>query len=495
MSGDTKIILRALGLVVHVPGLMAIASLPVCWLFDEASAAPAFLWTGAASLGLGQLLYQSFRPNEEIQLHHCMLVAALAWVLVPFLGAIPYLTIPARLGSSAASASQFQEPWNALFEAFSGYTGTGLTVSLHPSQLPRTLQWWRSFTEWVGGVGVIVLMLSILKPTAGAHHLYFSEAREEKILPSVAATVRTIWWIYALITLISILLLRLAAMPWWEAVNHGMTGIATGGFTVTDHSLRDYSLPIKLLTVFIMLAGATSFAVHYQVLTKSRWPSLWHDSQHRSLWFLAGIGTIALLLENYWQAGSFLWTDSLFQWVSALATAGFQTVDIASWSPTSQLLLSFAMVVGGAAGSTCGGIKQVRFVYLLKGIVWRFRAASHRPHELVRYEVNGQALAEADANRSVETAAVLGTLWLLLLGIGILVLIHVTPARFTLSEVILEVASAQGNVGLSTGITHPDLPWPGKLILMFCMWMGRLEIIPVLILISSPFGPRRRRTG
>jgi len=495
LSVDAKIILRALGLVVHVPGLMAIASLPVCWLFNEAYAVPPFLWTALASLTLGQLLYRCFRPAEEIRLHHAMLVAALAWILVPLLGAIPLLAIASQLAGNAATSVEFQQPWDAIFEAFSGFTGTGLSVSLHPSRLPHSLQWWRSFTEWVGGVGVIVLMLSILRPSAGAHQLYFSEAREEKILPSVASTVRMIWWIYLLLTTSSILLLRAAGIPWWEAVNHGMTGIATGGFTVTDASMRDYSPGVQILLMGIMLAGATSFAVHYRILTRGKLTALWGDSQHRALWLLAGIGAIALLMENFWYTASFLWMETLFQWVSALATAGFQTVDLGAWSPTAQLLLSFAMVLGGAAGSTAGGIKQVRFVYLIKGVLWRFRAASLRPHELAHYAVNGQSVSEADASRSVESAAVLGTLWLLLLGTGILVLLHVVPPRFTLSEVILEVASAQGNVGLSTGITHPDLPWPGKLTLILSMWMGRLEIIPVLILLASPFSRRTKRGG
>jgi trk system potassium uptake protein TrkH len=386
----------------------------------------------------------------------------------------------------------FQQPWNALFESFSGFTDTGLSVAVSPSQLPYSLQWWRSFTEWVGGVGVIVLMLSILRPGAGMHQLYYSEGREEKILPSVRATVRAIWWIYVLYTLLSVLLLRLVGMPWWPAINYGLTSLATGGFGMTDHSIGDYGLGVRLAVMLIMLVGATSFAVHYQVLRRRHWQVLWQDEQHQALWWMVGLGSLVLFIENYWSQGLLLWIDTFFQWISALSTTGLQSVDFHLWSPTSQLLLSFAMFVGGAAGSTAGGLKQIRLVFLAKGVGWRLRRIMLPPHAVMRYQVNREGLSESEATRLVEAAGILATLWAVLFWGGVLVLLHVVPERFTLSDVIFEIASAQGNVGLSIGITHPDLPWVGKLVLILEMWMGRLEILPVLILFAPLFGSRKK---
>ncbi len=141
---------------------------------------------------------------------------------------------------------EFQHFWNAAFEAFSGFTSTGLTVTLHENELPHSLQWWRSLTEWIGGVGMIVLVLSILEPSKDADQLYKAEARQQRIALTVTATVRRIWWIYLIYTGLSILLLYIAGMPLWDAINHGFIGISTGGFSIRDHSLGSYSPVIQL---------------------------------------------------------------------------------------------------------------------------------------------------------------------------------------------------------------------------------------------------------
>ena len=198
------------------------------------------------------------------------------------------------------------------------------------------------------------------------------------------------------------------------------------------------------------------------------------------------------MLENYWWRGSLQWVDSTFQWVSALGTAGFQTVDLHAWSPTGRLFLSLAMVLGGAAGSTAGGLKQVRVALLHKGLRWRIQRIRSKPHELLKHEIDGEALEEADAIRMVQNAGTLAALWVLALGVGVVVLLHVVPEQYGLSDVILEVSSAQGNVGLSTGITHPSLPLIAKITLTLSMWMGRLAIIPTLIVLSFFFSWLKR---
>lgn len=492
----TKTILRDVGLLLHVPGVMALASLPVCFVFREYYAIWPFLWTALVSLGSGQLLYRCFyKTAEAAGLRPAMLTVALGWGLIPLLGAIPLMAIATHLATSPEApltVLEFQHPWNAVFESYSGFTGTGLSVALRPSELPHSLQWWRSFTEWIGGVGVIVLVLSVLEPATDDYYLYHAEGREKKIGLTVTSTAKWIWRIYLLYTGLSVLLLRLVGMSWWSALNHGMTAIATGGFSVTDNSLSDYSSVIQLAVVPIMIAGAISFSTHYQLLSQGRLTALWQSAQHRALWLLLGVGTLVLLLENYWFRGSFLWVDTLFQWTSALTTCGLSTVKLQTWSPSAQLLLSLAMVFGAASGSTVGGLKLSRVVALYKGVLWRFRRISLRPHELMRYTINGEVLKELQANRRVEAAAILGTIWLMLLGVGVFTLTHVVWPQYDLSNVILEVASAQGNVGLSTGITHSSLHWVGKLTLILLMWMGRLEIIPVLMLLSLPLKPLRQ---
>jgi trk system potassium uptake protein TrkH len=476
VSENARICLRDLGLLVHVPGLMAAVSIPVALVAREHVAIVPLGLTAVLSLVAGQALFRAFRRSGETRLHHAITVSALAWLFIPIVGILPFVGL-----SDTEGARVFADPWNAIFEAYSGFTGTGLTVVPHPAALPRTLQWWRSFSQWVGGVGVIMVMLSILRPTAGIHRLYFSELREERIRAGVRDTVRTIWWIFVLYTIATALLFRVAGMGWWEAVNHGMTGIATGGFTVTDDSFASYPVVVRLVALPVMLAGAISFAVHDRAL-RGQVTALWRDLQQKALLTSLAVGSAIVLADVAWTSPAVGSVDAWFQWVSALTTAGFQSSDPSIWAVAPKLLIVLGMIIGGAAGSTVGGIKQIRLVHLVKGVIWRAKRMSLRPHELQRYGLDGTGLTRSEATERVESAATLAIAWLAMLALAVLVLLHVSPSRFDLSDVIWEVASAQGNVGLSTGLSHASLHWLGKLVLVLSMYVGRLEIIPVLLL-------------
>ncbi|MEA5603133.1 TrkH family potassium uptake protein [Nostoc sp. UHCC 0252] len=491
----TKTILRDVGLLLHVPGVMALLSLPVCLIFGEYYAIWPFVFTAIISFSLGQLLYQVFRQAEAAEIQHAMLIVALSWGVIPLLGTIPFVAIASYLAAfpeTSQTIREFQHPLNAIFEAVSGYTSTGLTMALDASQLPHTLQWWRSFTEWIGGVGIIVLMLSVLEPNADPDQLYQAAGRQKKIAPTIAGTARKIWKIYLLYTVFSVLVLGLLGMPWWEAVNHAMTGISTGGFSITSDSLTVYTPILKLAAIAIMIAGAISFSVHAQFLSQRRLSPLWRNPSHRALWLLLVLGTILLLLTHYSFTGSLSWLDSLFQWVSALTTCGFNTVKIQDWSPSARLLMSLGMIFGAASGSTCGGLKLSRIVTLYKAVVWHLQQIFLKSDQHIKYKLDGQELTEIEAHRQIRTATVLTTLWLGFLGVGVFVLLHVVQPQYTVPDVILEAASAMGTSGLSVGITNPDLHWIGKLILILFMWMGRVEIIPVLVLFASFLRPVRQ---
>ena len=493
LSENTRIVLRDLGLVVQIVWMMALLSLPVALSFREFYALAPLLITAGVSLALGMGLYWGFRRAGETTLRQAMVVAALGWLLVSAIGGLPFYLIARALaaqGEATQTMLYFLNPLHALFESISGYTGTGLTVTFRPSELPRTLQWWRSFAQWIGGVGVIVLMLSIIgSPGSRTFSLYAAEARSERIYPSVYSTVRTIRWIYLLYTLASVLLLRSVGMPLWEAINHAMTGIATGGFTVVDGSIRFYkSLKIELALLPIMVFGAISFAVHYEMLRRHDPRPLARDPQTRWLFLLLMVGSLALAGENLLQL-RFEPLTALraagFQFFSALTCTGFQTGEVHSWSPTAKLILAGAMVLGGAAGSTAGGVKLIRAIVLIKGVSWRLRRLIALPHVLVRFQIGGHSFTDEEAVQRLVDAALLMTLWSLFLGVGVIVLLHTAPPGYGLSDIIFEVASAQGNVGLSTGITGPTMAPLAEVVLCFNMWIGRLEIIPVLLFLRA----------
>jgi len=488
---DLHIVLRDLGLLVPVVGIMAILSLVIPLIYRETFAFVPLAITAGVSIALGAALYFPFRNAGETQLKHGMLIAAFGWLLVAAIGSLPFvLTALLADGKDATETLlYFKDPASAFFEAISGYTGTGLTMAARADLLPKTLQWWRSFIEWIGGMGVIVLMLSILagpRPGAARYSLYYAEARGEKIHPSITSTLRTMWWIFLLYTFISVVALWGAGMPIWEAVNHAMTGISTGGFSVTANSIASYdSVAIELVLIPIMLLGAISFAVHYEMI-RGKGRIVWEDFQTR--WFLALtlIGIAVLTLENLLTIGGFTaLRHSAFQFVSSITCTGFQSADIGSWSATGKLLLAAAMFIGGAAGSTAGGIKVMRMLILMKGVQWRFRKIVSPRRAIVPFRLGVATIDESDVGQRLEDASLITFLWLVFLGGGVLMLLHTVPADYTLSDVVFEVASAQGNVGLSVGITQPTMSLASKLTLCFNMWIGRLEIIPVLMLVRA----------
>jgi trk system potassium uptake protein TrkH len=420
---------------------------------------------------IGFTLRYIFKSAKEPGLRHAMICAALAWLVIALISSIPFIVI---------AGMPFLD---AFFEGMSGWTGTGLTM-IKPSEECRTILFWRSLMQWVGGVGVIVLMLSILaRPGTGAFTLYRAESREEKIRPSVISTTRTIWWIYLLYTVIGIIILFIAGMSPWDAINHGMTGLATGGFSTQDGSIGSYNNPmIEVSCIFLMILGVVSFAVHYDVL-RGNLRRFFTDTQNKAFCIIAILGVAFLTFElaHIYGIGSF--RLSSFQFISGLSCTGFQTANIQDWRQSAKLVIAAAMVIGGAAGSTAGGIKLIRGVLLSKSILWKIREGLLPRKAVVTYKLGKKRLGKEEADRQVAEAGLISFLWIIFLFIGVLVLSYLTSA--TIEDIVFEVASAQGNVGLSTGITGPDLSPIGKIMLIFNMWIGRLEIIPVMMLFRS----------
>ena len=367
----------------------------------------------------------------------------------------------------------------------SGFTGTGLTMTDNEAVLPATLQWWRSFTEWIGDVGVIVLTTAVLaRPGSGSLTLYESEARSERIHPSIVSTVRTIWWIFLLFTFLSVALLWLAEMPLWDAINHAMTGLATGGFSITDDSIATYDSALIDFALFpVMILASIAFPIRYLIL-QGDLRNFYTDLQTRwafGFFAIETVGLIAVLLaDGTYETAFEAIRYGAFQFVAAASCTGFQTAsDLGTtWSPTAHLIVSLGMVVGAAAGSTVGGIKLIRAITLVKGTTYRIEGIFSPERAIRRFRIGDRKLTDTEASREFEEAAITAFLWVVFLGVGSFVLLAVISPEFTLENVLFEVASAQGNVGLSSGITGAEMPTIAKVMFLFNMWIGRLEIIP-----------------
>lgn len=489
-----KALLRVVGLLMQVPGFMALLSLPVCLVFAEYYAIPAFVMTALISIGGGQWLYRHNRQQKAIRFRQTLLIVALSWAILFVLGAIPYLLIASQLAAMAetsATVRAFQNVWNALFEAISGYTSTGLTMASDSSQLPHCLQWWRSFTQWVGGIGLIVLTLTVLEPSTNVEQLYSAETRQERLAPTLRETAQEIWKIYIVYTAISVGLLRVAGMPGWAALNHGLTGIATGGFAITGSSFQNYGPWVKGVTLVIMVAGSISFLTHSQVIRQRRLAALWQGTRYSALWILLVAGAVLVVAEHAKATGGWRILDGMFQWTSALTTCGFGSFQAAALTPSDKIFMTTAMVFGAISGSTAGGLKLDRIGILYKAVVWQLRLIYHESPESLSYEIDGQLLSEQEAHRRLNSAVVVATLWLVALGTGTLIVFQVVGPEYSMGDALFECASALGTSGLSVGIASPDLFWLGKLTLMLLMWLGRLEIVAVLVLFAWLVRPLR----
>jgi trk system potassium uptake protein TrkH len=475
---NLKTVLKDLGSILVILGLLMLLLIIVSYIFKEFEVLKVLVVIPFLTLCLGLVLRYSCRNAKESELKHAMIIAASAWLVVPAISSLFFILI------------EGMHPLDSFFESMSGWTGTGLTMVAHPSSLTFTMQFWRSLMQWVGGIGVIVLMVSILaRPGTGSFMMYKAEGgREEKIHPSVISTVRIIWWIYLSLTSFGIILFYFAGMTLWEAINHAMTAIGTGGFSITDNSMAFYNNPwIELAIMPIMILGAIPFLIHYKVLT-GNFRAFFKDMQCRALFVIILLLLIPLSLENYFSLyGNILRSlrFSSFQLISGLTCTGFQTYDVHLWSGTALGMVALAMIIGGGAGSTAGGIKVIRAVLVWKGISWSLTKSLLPKRAIKPFRFGDRLLDEEQMNRIVSEANLIIILWLVFLFVGVVVLSYVVLPSYTLSEILFEVASAQGNVGLSVGITNAGMSYIGKVMLILNMWIGRLEIIPVLMLFRA----------
>ena len=507
---NTKAVRHDVGRIIQAVSLMSAISIIVAAVNGEYYAIPSFGVTAVMMGMLGTGLVRRYQDSDPPEKRDAMVTAATAWAVIGVLGGLPFLLIawtiqidlfPVWMNTPPMddTTAVFLQPLDAVFESMSGFTGTGLTMAAVEEQLPRSLHWWRSFIEWVGGVGVIVLTVAILSRgggTSGSYTLYESEARSEKIHPSIVTTVREIWKIFVGLTLGSIGLYLLVGMPLWDAINHGMTGISTGGFSVHAASIGHYDSPlIEYVTVPIMVAGSIAFPIHY-LIYKGEVRNFYADLQTRWVFIWFTVGSLALT-GILWANGQYETFEetfrlALFQFVSATSNTGFGTATIGGgteqvWSAGATLLTCAGMLTGAAAGSTCSGLKLIRVITLLKGALWQVRDV-FQPESAIRYlQLGERKLSEEQVQREFTEATVVFIFWFIFLVIGVAVLLRVLSPAHPLEYVIFDVMSAQSNVGLDSGITGPTMPDSAKAMLIINMWVGRLEIIPVAVLVGAIF--------
>lgn len=492
----SRAFLRDLGAFIQLPGYLCLPSFIVILALQEWYALIPFGALAIISFGIGQLLKYFFRGDEETESGSSYALISLVWVILPLLGTLPFLGVALLIPESNSQIAIFKDFNNAFFEAMSGFTGTGLTMLDDSSKIPHALQWWRSITEWVGGLGIIFMAVAILDTAHKDERLYQSEAMGWKSQSKKPENkIRKIIWIYLIYTAVSILTFLLAGMPFWEALNHGITGIATGGFTVTKDSFVSYSNAIKWAAIPVMLLGSFSFKIHVLVF-EGKFRDLIKQTQlkHLMITFVLLLGI--LLLTNY-QANT---VDIFFQTASALGTCGFNSVKLSQWLPLFLTPLLIAMFIGGNSSSTTGGVKTQRIAWLLKSIKENIRQALMPDKEKDKYKFsvkyNGKTVENEQAFQKIRIAGILLLCWIMTIFLGTFFLSFILHGyQFSFFNILFDVTSALNNVGLSSGVTNHALPAAAKWVLNVIMWIGRLEILGVLVMFSFFFSNKRKSTA
>ncbi|MFO7773224.1 MAG: TrkH family potassium uptake protein [Dehalococcoidia bacterium] len=437
-----------------------------------------FLYSLLLTLAIGLVLEFSFRTTRVIERADGFTIVAFTWLLIPLFGTLPYMFPPVGLGFL-----------DAFFEAMSGFTTTGATILeaietevLFP--LPRSLLLWRSLTQWLGGMGVIALFIAVLpRLEVGGSQLFdreFPGPLPEKLRPRFRTTARILWLIYIAFTAAQIALLYfLARLPFFDSICISFSTMPTGGFTPTVASIGAYGNPLAeyIIMVFMFLAG-TSFIIHYRVLQRN-FKAI--KGEEFRLYLIILAAAIALLILAQ---GASAYREGIFQAISIMTTTGFVTCDFDLWNPGARMVLLALMFIGACGGSTGGGIKVMRTLTLAKYTGGMMRKAIS-PKAVVPLKLNQKPISEELIRDIISFLS----LYIL---VAVLASIALSFLGLDVETAISAVAANLGNVGPGLGGVGPTLnyawlPGAAKVILIICMWLGRLELFAVLMIFSPRF--------
>ena len=484
--GLTGTLVKYLSATAHVPAGVAILYREPFWPFLAAGAI-AF----AAGLGLERL----GRHSHGVGFREGYLVVALTWLLAAVFGAIPYLL---------SGEPQLDGPVNAFFESMSGFSTTGASILTNVDTVDHSLLLWRQFTQWLGGMGIIVLALAVLpRLRVGGRQLLDSEMagpETDPLADRIRTTARRLWLLYIALTVALAAILVVFGvvgvdhrMGLFEGVSVALATMPTGGFMPTSGSLADFAAASQWVVVVFMLIAGVNFALVYRALVRRRWRSVGADEELRLYLGILLVASVALVAE--------IWSDGLaegeaalrhgvFQVVSITTTTGFASTDFGTWATFALMLLLGLMFVGGSAGSTGSSVKVVRHLLVARSLRRELRQTLH-PEEVMPVRLNGLVVQEKTLRGVV--AFVLLYIGLFVIGAGVVAVdTAVQGPTISTIDAIAAAATSLGNVGPGLGVAGPfgsfaSYPDVSKLTLAALMWLGRLEIIPVVVLMTRHY--------
>ncbi len=469
-----RLVSNILGKVMLLEAALMIPSLIVSIIYGEKSAS-AFLITIIILTVIGVLV--SFIKTQKTKLfaRDGFMIVSLSWIILAFFGALPFYI--------SGAIPSFVD---CIFETMSGFTTTGSSILTDVEALSQGMLFWRSFTHWFGGMGVLVFFLTLIPSMNGrTQHILRAESpgpSPGKLVPKIKETSMILYGIYFVLTLICIICLLLAGMPLFDAIVHTFGTAGTGGFGIKNSSIAYYNSPsiYIILSLFMVFFGVNFTAYFY--LLKRNITDLKKNSEIKLFLFVVMISTIFITINLSGFYGS-LWESfyqAFFQVTSIVSTTGYATADYNQWPAFSKMLLMCLMFAGSCAGSTAGGIKQIRILIMIKMIRRNIKKLVH-PRSVVPIKADGK-LVEEEQVFGIMTFFV--SYFLILIGGTVLISLDNSDFETNFTAVLTTIS----NVGPGFGKVGPTgnfafySDW-SKLILSFCMLIGRLEIFPVLMLL------------
>ena len=470
---NRAVVARVVGLILGIEAVCMLPSFAIA-LITRGADIRAFALSIALCGVLSVLLTRIKVKSRRFQSRDGFVAVALCWILLGLTGSLPY----AFYGYSYT---------DAVFETVSGFTTTGATIIAQPSILPRGLQFWRALTQWMGGMGVLVMVLALL-PSLGEGSVNLMKAESpgpisSKLRPKTSETAKSLYIIYILLTLTETIFLRVAGMPLFDSLTTSFTTISTGGVSVRDASIAYYgSEAINWIIVAFMFLSAVNFGALFQV-QRGQWKDALKSEELQSytLITLAAVGLIAVDLIHTMGKGVYeSLSQSAFQVVTLMTTTGYATADFDVWPYFSKSVLLLVMFVGGCAGSTAGGVKVSRIVILFKGLKRELRRILHT-REVRPLTLEGARVEEG-------TVTSVSMFFFAYIVIMILCAVVVSMDNVDLTTSLSAALTTISNVGPGFALIGPTCNFAflsdlSKVVLTVTMLLGRLEIMPLLVLL------------
>ena len=470
-------IIHDVGLIFQFLGFVSLVPFVVLAIFGEWTLLLPMASAPLVFICMGKLI--SFLPRRDTEpvLSVALVAIAISWFAIALIGALPFVF-------------GMHMPYiDALFEAMSGWSGTGFTMISSLDTTPKTLLFWRSFMQWIGGIGIIAFGLSVHRRTrVSLFHLFRAEGRPEEMSPGVESTSRRMWRIYLFLTFAFTGLVMLSGIPLWDAANLVMVAIATGGFTLHSSGLAYYNNPLlEVLLIPVMLAGAIPFKVFF-LAYHGKIADMFRDKTVQILLFIALVGSLFVSLDLYIFSNLSIFTafrQGVFIAISGLCTCGLQNANLNYWAAIPLAVVMMMMFIGGAIGSAAGGIKVNRVALAYTGVKWWFRRFFVSGRVIVPFRYEGRTLSKELSELEISKNMLIIMLYVITIFVSTITCLHLYITSFSLDEVAFEIVSALSNVGLGFGFISAASPLSIKWIFIILMWLGRLEIVPAIILVMG----------